>query len=167
MVFRPSFDDLRVERALGVQWYIKSDSFGFIITLKDKPVTRTGILSTISSVYDLLGFAAPILLPGKRILQELCKSNIVWDDPIPEQYIHYWEMWRNQLPTLEKFSVTRCLKPAHFGVVIDQQIHSFSDASSTGYSQVSYIQQVNSNGDVHCVFLMGKVCLAPIKVHKR
>ncbi|KAK3727102.1 hypothetical protein QZH41_017705, partial [Actinostola sp. cb2023] len=158
-----SFDNLPVERTLGVQWHIESDLFGFKITLKDMPLTRRGILSTISSVYDPLGFAAPVLLPAKRISQELCKSDTDWDDTISEEYSHQWERWRIKLPTLEKFTTERCLKPANFGLIINRQVHSFSDASSTGYGQVTYLRQVNSNGEIHCAFLMGKARLAPIK----
>lgn len=40
-------DVLPVERVLGVEWCVESDSFQFRITLKDKPLTRRGILSTI------------------------------------------------------------------------------------------------------------------------
>ena len=53
-----SFDQLPVERALGVQWSVSSDQFGFKIVFKDRPATRRGILSVVSSVYDPLGFAA-------------------------------------------------------------------------------------------------------------
>lgn len=40
---------LPLERALGVQWCVESDSFQFCITLNDRPFTRRGILSTVSS----------------------------------------------------------------------------------------------------------------------
>ena len=69
-------DDLPIERALGVQWCVESDTFKFRITLKDKPLTRRGILSTVSSVYDPLGFLAPFLMVGKQILQETCKDQL-------------------------------------------------------------------------------------------
>ncbi|KAK3752634.1 hypothetical protein QZH41_000498 [Actinostola sp. cb2023] len=61
-------DALPMERALGVQWCIEADTFEFRITLKDLPCTRRGILSTISSIFDPLGFVAPLLLDGKKIL---------------------------------------------------------------------------------------------------
>ena len=57
-------DKLPTERALGVIWCIESDMFNFRIELKDKPCTRRGILSTISSIYDPLGFIAPVVLVG-------------------------------------------------------------------------------------------------------
>ena len=57
----------------------------------------------------------------------------------------------------------RCLKPNNFGVVVSRQIHSFSDASSTGDGQVSYLRMENERGDVHCAFLIGKARVAPVK----
>ena len=44
--------DQQVERTLGVQWCLESDSFCFRIILKDKPLTRRGILSTVSLIFD-------------------------------------------------------------------------------------------------------------------
>ena len=59
------------ERVLGVDWVVESDTFGFRIALKDKPLTCRGILATVSSIYDPLGMAAPFLFVGKKILQDL------------------------------------------------------------------------------------------------
>ena len=70
-----SREALPMERALGVQRCIESDAFKFTISLKDRPCTRRGILSTMSSIFDPLGFLAPVLLEGKTILQELCRNN--------------------------------------------------------------------------------------------
>ena len=80
-------DQLPIERTLGVHWLVESDTFGFKILLSDKPPTRRGILSTISSLYDPLGMVPPFLLTGKIILQDLCKLDIDWDDKIPDGYL--------------------------------------------------------------------------------
>ncbi len=66
---------LPVERALGVQWCIESDSLQFKIAIQDRPLTRRGILSMVSSVYDPLGFLSPVILPAKQILQEPSSSS--------------------------------------------------------------------------------------------
>ena len=50
------FSHALMERALGVQWHVMSDTLCFKIAIKDKPLTRRGILSVISSIYDPLGF---------------------------------------------------------------------------------------------------------------
>ena len=41
-------DSLPIERVLGVHWCVETDTFQFKITLKDQPLTRLGILSTVS-----------------------------------------------------------------------------------------------------------------------
>jgi len=81
---------LPMERALGVQWCMETDLFQFQITLQDKPLTRRGILSTVSSVYDPLGYLAPFILIGKQILQQLCHDKADWDEPIPDQARVNW-----------------------------------------------------------------------------
>jgi hypothetical protein len=88
-------DRLPIERALGVYWCVESDTFQMRITLQDTPLTRRGILSTISSIYDPLGLVAPVLLVGKQLLQELCREGTDWDDPVPDQIRIRWEKWRN------------------------------------------------------------------------
>ena len=154
---------LLVERALGVQWAVESDTYGFRIIIKDKPLTRRGILSTICSIFDPLGMAAPFLLTGKKILQDLCRTKLDWDDEIDDEFRVRWENWRSQLSALEHFSMNRCVKPDGFGSVISRQIHHFSDASATGYGQVTYLRIENDKGDIHCSFLMGKSRLAPLR----
>ena len=60
-------DSLPTERVLGLSWCVENDSFNFRIELNDRPCTRRGILSTVSSVYYPLDFAAPVVLKRKRI----------------------------------------------------------------------------------------------------
>jgi len=72
---------LPIERTLGVHWCVESDTFKFWIEMRDQPCTRGGMLSTISSVYDPLGFIAPVILVGKQILQEICHGRS-WDEPV-------------------------------------------------------------------------------------
>lgn len=69
-------DTLPLERALGVQWCAESGVFKFKVTIKDRPLTRRGILSIISSIYDPLGFLSPVILRAKVILQDLCREKI-------------------------------------------------------------------------------------------
>lgn len=54
-------DKLPIEKTLGIQWCVESDSFQFSIVLNDRPLTRRGVLSTLSSVYDPLGLISPFV----------------------------------------------------------------------------------------------------------
>ena len=62
---------LPIERALGVRWDVECDKFCFKTEVKSKPPARRGLLSVVCSLYDPLGFVAPIVLPAKVILQDL------------------------------------------------------------------------------------------------
>ena len=139
-------DSLPVERALGIQWCIESDVFQYKIALKGRPCTRRGMLSMISSIYDPLGFLAPVLLEGKRLLQMLCRDKIDWDDPVSDQVRSRWEKWISELLHVGSLSVPRCYKPANFGNVTNVQLHHFSDASNKGYGQCSYLKMENDKG---------------------
>ena len=74
-----------MERALGVQWCASSDDFQFRVTVKENPTTRRGVLSTVASIYDPLGFVLPFILCGKQILRHLCQDKVAWDEPLPEE----------------------------------------------------------------------------------
>ena len=86
------------ERALGVRWNVENDTLGIKINLKEKPLTRRGVLSVLSSIYDPLGFGAPFLLKGKQIIQKLCQLNLKWDEDIPDEISNEWLTWKENLP---------------------------------------------------------------------
>ena len=157
------FDHTLVERALGVQWNVASDVFNFKIATKDKPATRRGILSVISSIDDPLGFVAPFHLSAKVLIQDLCRKLLGWDDKIAEEDLQRWGIWLKELPKLEQFTIERCFKPPNFGSVISCQLHHFSDASTIAYGAVSYLRLVNAEHEVHCSFVMGKSRLSPLR----
>ena len=160
-----NFDEqiLPIERALGVSWCIENDSFCFRIVLKDAPLTRRGILASVSSVYDPLGFGAPFILPVKQLLQQLCAEQKDWDDKISGSQRATWERWRNSLHLLTDVRIRRCIRPEDFGEVCDASLHHFSDAATGGYGQVSYLRLVNARDEVHCCFMMGKARVTPLK----
>ncbi|KAL7849609.1 hypothetical protein SRHO_G00212320 [Serrasalmus rhombeus] len=98
-------DILPVERALGVRWCVQSDAFKFYISIPDRPLTRRGILSTVSSFYDPLGFLAPVIFTAKKILQDLCQRGIGWDDTIPSIVAQEWQDWVGELSLLDNLSI--------------------------------------------------------------
>ena len=142
---------------------MENDTFNFCILLSNRPTTRRGILSTVSSVFDPLGFVAPFILEGKKILQELCKDNVGWDEPVSETISTRWLKWRSSVQALSKFIVDRCYHPKDFGQIVTRELHHFSDANTKGYVQSTYFRLVNNKGDIHCSFVMGKARVTPLK----
>ncbi|XP_037400478.1 uncharacterized protein LOC119265102 [Pygocentrus nattereri] len=155
--------ELQIERALGVQWCVTSDEFQFRVVIKDKPFTRRGVLSTVASVFDPLGFVAPFILVGKQILQQMCRDKISWDDTLPDDLRLQWECWLRDLQTLVNVKIPRCYVPASFNVQY-YELHHFSDASVLGYGACSYLRAVSETGEVHCSLVTGKARVAPTKV---
>ena len=66
--------DLPNGKALGICWNLREDIFSFKSKLEARTLSKRVMLSMISSIYDPLGFVAPFLLEGRRILQGLCKD---------------------------------------------------------------------------------------------
>ncbi|XP_030854473.1 uncharacterized protein LOC115929512 [Strongylocentrotus purpuratus] len=149
------------ERALGIIWSTSEDTFGVKIDLKAKPLTRRGILSTVSSVFDPLGCVSPVVLPAKQLLQTLCRSQLGWDAEIPSELMRKWLQWRTELPKLMQFKMERCLKPDGFAPQ-SVTLHHFSDASEKGYGVVSYLRWENED-EVRMKFLTSKARVAPLK----
>eukprot|EP00057_Strongylocentrotus_purpuratus_P018285 XP_011672759.1 PREDICTED: uncharacterized protein LOC105442394 [Strongylocentrotus purpuratus] len=48
-----SKEALPVERALGIKWDVQEDSLEYKTLIKEKPLTRRGLLSIVSSIYTL------------------------------------------------------------------------------------------------------------------
>jgi len=151
------------DRALGVGWNLRNDSFTFNIKLKEEPKTRRGILSAVSSIYDPLGLISPFILKGRLILQQLCALKLGWDEPIPPDIYQTWITWKTALPAVNTLSIRRCFKPPNFGPVVNCTMHFFSDASNSGYGQSSYMRLVDEGGSIHVSLVMGKSRVCPTK----
>ena len=149
-----SHDALPVERTLGIQWDTDMDAFTFSMKLQDKPMTRRCILSVVNSVYDPLGFLAPVVLLSKLLLKGLCKVQHGWDESLGKKHAEDWQKWKEDVTHLTDFHVSRCLKPPDFGCTAVAQSHHFSDASEYAYGTVSYLLLENKQGGKHCLFLM-------------
>jgi len=156
-------DPLPIEHALGVIWCVEDDSFQFRIELKDRPFTRRGVLSTVSSIYDPNGFVAPETLKGKQILQQMCGDKLDWDSPVPESLRPLWEKWRTEITALVKLKVPRCFKGENSGSIKTAKLHSFSDASQEGYGQCLYLRLVAQENYAHCSLVAGKARVTPLK----
>ena len=48
---------------------VEEDMFYLVVKDKNRPENRKGVLSSIATVYDPLGFASPLLLPGREVNQ--------------------------------------------------------------------------------------------------
>ena len=150
-------------RALGTLWDIDKDCLGFNVTLKDKPHTKRGMLSLVSSVYDPLGLACPFVAKAKMLFQLLCREKRGWDDKIPHNLLKQWLNWLSDVNKLKGLSVARCLKPLGGASLKSMQLHHFSDAFEHAFGAVTYLRTSDINDEIYVCIVMAKSRLAPLK----
>lgn len=125
-------------RCLGLLWDIEHDAFTYQLSVNVRPFTRRGILSTINSIYDPLGFIAPVILGGRMVLMKAMNSKVEWDDPLPDDLPAEWERWRISLSTLESLRIPRMFVDIKF--VTRSELHTFCDASKDAIGAVTYVK---------------------------
>ncbi|KAK0143480.1 hypothetical protein N1851_018392 [Merluccius polli] len=158
-------DSLPVQRSLGLSWDLANDYFTFRVANSEKPFTRRGVLATVNSLFDPLGFVAPITIQGKLILRQLTSGNCDWDAPLPAEKEAEWIVWRDSLQNLEQFQNPRAYTTASLSTAQRLEIHIFSDASIKAIAAVAYLKVMDAEGKCHVGFVMGKAKLAPLSVH--
>ena len=156
-------DRFPIQRALGVKWNMDKDTFSFQVNNLDKPDTMRGVLSCVSSFYDPQGFAAPVVLLARHLLQECWRAKMTWDTPLSGTLLEHWRRWKLALPLMARFEVPRCFfgRNDHKDCVI--QLHHFCDASEVGYGTASYLRIEYPSGDVESSLIMGKSRNSPIR----
>ena len=158
-----NLDELPNERALGMLWHVNTDCLGFDVQIdQNKSRTKRGVLSTLSGVYDPLGYISPYILMARRIFQEVCRLQKGWDEPLPVELEEQWGRWLEDLHEIMKFKVPRCIKPV--GIPVKRaQLHHFADASEYGYGAASYLKVILEDNSVHVNLIKAKSRLAPLK----
>jgi hypothetical protein len=163
----PHTDAMRQESSsqavLGLRWETDTDVIGFNPGKLTQIANRRYILSSVASVFDPLGLISPMILIGKKLLQELCSSGIDWDEPIPHDLQGQWELWLDNLCKVDQLTLPRQLHCFGNSNDVTMELHHFSDASLKGYGQCSYLRVVTSSGIVHCSLLYSKAHVAPRK----
>ncbi|XP_049332403.1 uncharacterized protein LOC125799519 [Astyanax mexicanus] len=154
-----SVDDLPVQRSLGIKWNITSDTFTFDVPESQKPFTRRGVLSVVNSLYDPLGFMAPVTIKGRLLLREF--STQEWDTSLPEAKYDEWERWHKSLSALKEVQIPRTYVSFSTSMAHNTELCVFSDASVKAISGVAYLKVTNEHGHSEVGFVFGKSKLAP------
>ncbi|MES9882937.1 MAG: hypothetical protein ABW185_18875 [Sedimenticola sp.] len=157
--------DLPLQRSLGLVWDINSDSFTFQVSGERKPYTRRGLLSTVNSLFDPLGFVAPVTIQGKLLLRGLMTESRGWDESLPTEYEQQWIDWRDSLCLLQDLHVPRTYSSSSLSDCVRREVHLFSDASEQAIAAVAYLKTTSPDGAEHVGYIMGKAKVAPKHGH--
>ncbi|XP_069114456.1 uncharacterized protein [Argopecten irradians] len=154
------------QRSLGLGWNLESDTFVFNITPKDPQVkvTKREILSGLNSLYDPLGFLAPVILQGRFIFRDVVNSTSEWDEAVKPDVELRWRNWCHSLHNLSDLKMPRTFVPTSLKDSERIELHTFSDASEKAISAVSFLR-VTSGIDTFVGFAFGKSKLSPCHGH--
>ncbi|KAJ8364902.1 hypothetical protein SKAU_G00137330 [Synaphobranchus kaupii] len=152
---------LPAQRSLGLCWDISTDTFTFKVAVIDKPYTRRGVLSVVNSIFDPLGFAAPVTIRGRLLLRELSSGVQDWDALLPDDKMPTWEAWKSSLQELSRIQVPRCYVPMSLSRSTYTELCIFSDASNWAIGAVAYLRSVTEGGHCEVGFVLGKAKLSP------
>lgn len=156
------FRHAETNKTLGIKWNPRTDRFTFNHTAlnngRDVTTKRT-LLSTISKLYDPLGWLAPVTMKAKLIFQNTWASSINWDDPLPENVQKEWELFKNELPEINNVEIPRWMGDTSQPI----ELHGFCDASEKAYACAIYCKSIDKNCQYNMNLVAGKTKLAPLK----
>ena len=72
-----------IKRTLGVLWGMENDLLKVKTIQKDISMTKRGLLSLVSSIFDSLEILTRAIIEPKQIIQLSWQRNIHWGDPLP------------------------------------------------------------------------------------
>lgn len=121
----------------GIIWDTVNDTLSFP-SPKFSPrfaMTKVQLLSEISKIFDPLGFAQPIIIKAKMLMQSIWKLQLKWEDQVP--VMDQWEEIRVSLNCLDNIIIPRWNT---FSTLHSTEIHAFCDASQSAYGAVVYFK---------------------------
>ncbi|XP_055714979.1 uncharacterized protein LOC129809188 [Phlebotomus papatasi] len=146
-------------KALGIEWNQRTDEFTFSLNPRDyHGITKRQLLSSIASIFDPIGWLAPITVRAKILMQELWNQELNWDDPTPSDTQKEWSSLMIELRQLDSVRIPRWIHTNN-----TTQLHGFCDASQKAYAAVVYTRSVDEQGRAHIHLIAAKTKVAPLK----
>lgn len=148
-------------KSLGLCWKPVADVFKFnlVNNKTEAMITKRALLSSLNSIFDPLGFLAPVLVKGKVFLQQLWQMKINWDSPLPPDIIARWQQFWTDLVELHTLEIPRKVKEMS---TREFEIHGFSDASQDAYGACIYVRSKDHLGKWHVNLICAKTRVAPL-----
>ena len=72
-----------IERTLGLVWDFHRDVFVLGAKAEADGKTKRDIMKSIYSIFDPLGFLAPIVFQAKVLMQDIWRHKYDWDEELP------------------------------------------------------------------------------------
>ena len=147
-------------KILGIEWNKKHDTMSVTAGIKPTEVlTKRKVLSAINSVFDVLGWASPLMVTAKLIFSEICNQGFHWDVKLPEEIQTKWDKWVHALASHNRVIVPRTICTTSGGSTF--QLHGFADASKHAVCAAIYAVEISKGRAVAQNLLVAKSRIAP------
>ena len=113
----------------------------------------------VNSLYDPLGFLAPVTIQGRLLLRDLTKQAEDWGSPLPGNREAEWTRWRDSLKDLQELQIPRTYTSFSPSSTLLKELCVFADASTMAIAAVAYLKATTGHTEVG--FIFGKAKLAP------
>ena len=155
------------QKVLGLPWNAKTDTYVIEKKLFNKfplpgtMVTQRKLLRFVASIFDTLGFIAPLTIQVRKSLQAAWNHEPKWDKPLNLNEFADLTQLQSEPRDFREVSIPRCLFINK--AIKETALHTFSDKSEYALSAVLYLRIEYLNETVQAKFIMGKDRVAPIK----
>lgn len=120
----------RVCGVLGLKWNSEEDTIQLqqvkANSSKETPCTKRQVLSSVSSVFDPIGFILPVVVPGKVFVSTLWQKQYDWDEVLPVDMQEQYHKIDCEIELASSLSFKRYLD---FDKTLPVEMHVFCDAT--------------------------------------
>ena len=155
-----SADTNTIVNILGIQWTTKNDLLHLAPTNTTnikKLVTKREILQQSCKTFDPLGFATPVTIRAKILIQTLWEKGVAWDEPLDTVLCQEWSTIFRDIVSISDLMIPR----QYFNCELKMckaELHLFCDASIKAYGTIAFFCQ-----EAETTFIMSRGRVAPLK----
>lgn len=149
---------------LGMRWHPSTDMLRIKLNnefnITDHQLTKRKAISATAQIFDPTGLVLPVIVIGKILQQDIWRSGIGWDEPLPIQLIEKWHHYQLAIAQLHQIAIPRWLR---IGPVDQVELHVFTDASEQAMGAVAYFRVQSIDGTTTTNLITARSKIAPVK----
>ena len=145
---------------LGIQWTTQNDMLHLAptnATNMNNLVTKREVLQQSCKTFDPIGFATPVMIRAKILIQTLWKRGVDWDEPLDDVLAQEWFLILKDIVSVSDIMIPRQYFLCESNIY-NAELHLFCDASMKAYGTIAFFHQ----GD-ESTFVMARGKVAPLK----
>ncbi|KAK7575924.1 hypothetical protein V9T40_012210 [Parthenolecanium corni] len=149
-------------KLLGLQWQPSGDCFAIKakpVDISDIVLTKRIVASLAAQAFDPTGFAAPVIIRAKILLQDLWREGKGWDDPISPALAEVFRSYYSEITSLSSATIPRFYNSYRGS---ELTLVGFCDASPRAYGAVVYVR-VRCGAEIRSIIVCAKSKVAPLK----